>query len=123
MARTTDFAANFRPVDWLITHPSEVGFTTDTKAVIIILKITILEFKKKNKKIEKQELKPSVISVSPRSSAYGGLSPRVNVRTDVNACECARGCMDTVRESALKVDSGRKIPCRTGESNLRQLHR
>ena len=30
------------------------------------------------------------------------------------------GCMDTVRESALKVDSGRKMPCRTGESNLRQ---
>ena len=26
-----------------------------------------------------------------------------------------------VRESALKVDSGRKIPCRTGESNLRRL--
>ena len=25
-----------------------------------------------------------------------------------------------VRESALKVDSGRKIPRRTGESNLRQ---
>ena len=86
-AQRTDFAANLRPVDWLITHPSEVGFTTDTKAVIIILKITILELKKK-KKIEKQELKPSVISVSPRSSAYGGLSPRVNVRTDVNACDC-----------------------------------
>ena len=30
------------------------------------------------------------------------------------------GCTDTLRESALKVDSGRKIPCRTGESNLRQ---
>ena len=30
------------------------------------------------------------------------------------------GCTDTVRESALKVDSGRKIPCRTGESNLRR---
>ena len=30
------------------------------------------------------------------------------------------GCTDTVRESALKVDSGRKIPCHTGESNLRQ---
>ena len=30
------------------------------------------------------------------------------------------GCADTVRESALNVDSGRKIPCRTGESNLRQ---
>ena len=25
-----------------------------------------------------------------------------------------------VRESALKVDPRRKIPCRTGESNLRQ---
>ena len=30
------------------------------------------------------------------------------------------GCTDTVRESALKVDSGRKIPCRTEESNLLQ---
>ena len=29
-------------------------------------------------------------------------------------------CTDTVRESALKVDAGRKIPCRTGESNLRR---
>ena len=44
----------------------------------------------------------------------------LNVRTDVNACDYTRGCTDTVRESALKVDSGRKIPCRTGESNLRQ---
>ena len=42
----------------------------------------------------------------------------LNVRTDVNTCDCTRGCTDTVRESALKVDSGRKIPCRTGESNL-----
>ena len=30
------------------------------------------------------------------------------------------GVRSHVRESALKVDSGRKIPCRTGESNLRQ---
>ena len=30
------------------------------------------------------------------------------------------GCTDTVRESALKVDSGRKIPDLTGDSNLRQ---
>ena len=30
------------------------------------------------------------------------------------------GCSDTVRESALKVDSGRKIPCRTEQSNLPQ---
>ena len=43
-----------------------------------------------------------------------------NVRTDVNAYDCTRGCVDTVRESALKVDFGRKIPCRTRESNLRQ---
>ena len=43
-----------------------------------------------------------------------------NMHTDVNACDCTRGCTDTLRESALKVDSGRKIPCRTGESNLRQ---
>ena len=42
------------------------------------------------------------------------------VGTDVNACDCALGCTDTVREFSLEVDSGRKIPCRTGESNLRQ---
>ena len=31
------------------------------------------------------------------------------------------GCRDTVRESARTTDSGeRKIPCHTGESNLRQ---
>ena len=29
-----------------------------------------------------------------------------NVHTDVNACECTLGCADTVRESALKIDSG-----------------
>ena len=41
-----------------------------------------------------------------------------NLQVDV-VCDCTRGCADTVRESALKVDSGRKIPC-TGHSNLRQ---
>ena len=41
-----------------------------------------------------------------------------NVRTDVNACDCTRGCTDTERESALKVESRRKISCRTGESDL-----
>ena len=30
------------------------------------------------------------------------------------------GCTDTVRESAVKVDSGRKVPCRDRESNLPQ---
>ena len=43
-----------------------------------------------------------------------------NVRTDVDACSYTRGRTDTLRESALKVDSGRKIPCRTGELNLRR---
>ena len=42
------------------------------------------------------------------------------VRGDVNACDFSRGSTDTERETALKVDSGRKIPCRTGESNLRR---
>ena len=44
----------------------------------------------------------------------------LNVRTDVNACDCTRGCPDTERESALKVDSRRKVPCGTVESNLRR---
>ena len=30
------------------------------------------------------------------------------------------GCTDTVAESALKVDSGSTVPCRTGESNPRK---
>ena len=44
-----------------------------------------------------------------------------NVCTDVNACDCTRGGgYAHVRECALKIDSGRKIPCLTGESNLRR---
>ena len=43
-----------------------------------------------------------------------------NVRTDVDLCDCTWGCTDDVRESALTVDPGRKIPRSTGESNLRQ---
>ena len=42
------------------------------------------------------------------------------VRIDVNECDCTRKCPDTERESALKVDFGKKIPRRTGESNLPQ---
>ena len=42
-----------------------------------------------------------------------------DVRTDVNAGNCLRGCTDTIRETALKVDS-RTIPCRTGESSRLQ---
>ena len=33
-----------------------------------------------------------------------------NMHTNVNAYNCTQGCMDTLRESALKVDSGRKNP-------------
>ena len=32
------------------------------------------------------------------------------------------GCIDTIGESAQKVDPGRKIPCCTGELNLHQRH-
>ena len=35
------------------------------------------------------------------SDMYYGI---FNVRLDVNACDCRRGCTNTVRESALKVD-------------------
>ena len=43
-----------------------------------------------------------------------------NMRADVNSCNCTQGCTDSVRESALNFDSGRKITCRTGELNLYQ---
>ena len=41
-----------------------------------------------------------------------------DMHTDVTACDCIQGCTDTIRESALKVDSGRKILCRSRELNL-----
>ena len=43
-----------------------------------------------------------------------------NVHTDVNACDCTRGCTDILRGYALKIDSTRIILCRTEESNLRR---
>ena len=44
-----------------------------------------------------------------------------NVCTDVDVCDSTQGgCADTVRESALEADSGRKIPCCTGDLNLCQ---
>ena len=43
-----------------------------------------------------------------------------NMRTAVNACDCTRRCMETVRESALKVDAGREIPDSIRELNLHQ---
>ena len=42
------------------------------------------------------------------------------MHTDIKACGRTRSSADTVRESALKIDPGRKISCRAGESNLRQ---
>ena len=40
-----------------------------------------------------------------------GIDHRIfNMRTDVSACDCTWGYKDTARESALKVDSERKIP-------------
>ena len=41
-----------------------------------------------------------------------------NMHTNENACGCTWECTDTVRKSALKVDSGRKIPWCTWELNL-----
>ena len=43
-----------------------------------------------------------------------------NVYTDMYACDSSRGCTDTRKRVCTKVDSGRKISCRTGESNLRR---
>ena len=43
-----------------------------------------------------------------------------NMRADIMHVIAHGGCTDTVRKSALKVDSGGKIPCRTAESNLRR---
>ena len=43
-----------------------------------------------------------------------------NMCTDVNPRDCTRRCMANKRESALKVDPGRKICCHTRESNLRR---
>ena len=45
----------------------------------------------------------------------------LNVRTDVDACDCTRGCTDTIRESALETDSRReKKPCCNGDLNPHQ---
>ena len=41
---------------------------------------------------------------------------------DVNACDSTWGVWTHARESAMKIVSGRKIPCRTGELNLRKQH-
>ena len=43
-----------------------------------------------------------------------------SVHTDVYAWDCTWGLYGHVRESALKVDSERKIPWRTGDWNPRQ---
>ena len=42
-----------------------------------------------------------------------------NVHTDVNACHCTWGCGHQ-KGVHWKLTLGRKVPCCTGESNLRQ---
>ena len=43
------------------------------------------------------------------------------MRTDFNAYDCTRGCRATATvRTESERSSGRKIPCRTCESNLRQ---
>ena len=39
--------------------------------------------------------------------------------TDVGACDCTRGLYGHRIQSALEVDSGRKIACHTGDSSPR----
>ena len=43
-----------------------------------------------------------------------------NVRTEINACDCTWGFRGTARESALKVDSERKIAYCIKKLNLHQ---
>ena len=45
-----------------------------------------------------------------------------SMRTDADACDCTRDCTSTAREPSLEVDSGRKIPCRTWDSNPRSQY-
>ena len=40
--------------------------------------------------------------------------------TDADACHRSRGNTSAIRQSALKMDSGRKVPCHTRESDWRQ---
>ena len=42
------------------------------------------------------------------------------VRPNITARHCTQGWSTHARDPALKVDSGRKISCRTGELNLRR---
>ena len=43
------------------------------------------------------------------------------MRTGVDVCDCTPGCADTVRESALKVDSEIKVETVVAWSELRNL--
>ena len=61
------------------------------------------------------------VSACLHNPSHSGMDYMIlDVQLDVNACDCIQGSTDTARESALKVNSGRKIPCRPGESNLCQ---
>ena len=69
------------------------------------------------------------ISVHPTNGMTANTWVSKCACTYINACNCTQHTrvmctpedhMNTGRESALKVDSGRKIPCCTGELNLHQ---
>ena len=80
-----------------------------------------IAFPRESRLRQSHATQPTVLSGCFSASIIHRVDYRIfNVCTDVNACDCTQVCRDTRRESARKVDSGRKIPCRTGESNLRQ---
>ena len=66
----------------------------------------------------------SVCSVSVSKKWYGCqcLGLIVNVLIDTDADDCTQGLYATVRGSALKADSGRKIPCHMRELNPHHDH-
>ena len=73
LARTTDFVANPRPVDWVITYPNEVKLKTDTMTRIMTLKINIFTIN-----IENQELKHLCSAYCVASRRIAGCSPHEN---------------------------------------------
>ena len=63
----------------------------------------------------------TVCSICVPTQWYGShFSGSFNVRKMLMHVAAHGGCTDTVRETTPEVDSGRKIPCRTGDSNPSQ---
>ena len=60
------------------------------------------------------------IFLCPNNGTWLPVFGNFNIGTADDVCDCTQGCTDTVKEPALEADSGRKIPCRTGDSNPRR---